>query len=97
MAEVTDEYALSDFQHNIEEHIERLKKSGQPEVLTVNGKPAVVVQDAETYRALLEVVERAGALEGVQRGLESMARGGGRPAADVLEQIRQKHASPGAE
>jgi hypothetical protein len=37
----------------------RLKLSGRPEVLTINGKAELVVQDAAAYQRLLEAVERA--------------------------------------
>ena len=47
-------YALSDFQRNTRDHIARLKQTGSPAVLTVNGQAEVVVQSAEAYQKLLE-------------------------------------------
>jgi hypothetical protein len=38
----------------------RIKLSGRREVLTINGKAELVVQDAAAYQRLLEAVERAG-------------------------------------
>ena len=38
---------LSDFQSNAKDFISQLKKSQKPIVLTVNGKAALVIQDAE--------------------------------------------------
>ena len=40
-------YPLSDFQSNAKDFISQLKKSQKPIVLTVNGKAALVIQDAE--------------------------------------------------
>jgi PHD/YefM family antitoxin component YafN of YafNO toxin-antitoxin module len=40
-------YSLSDFQSNARDFISQLKKSKQPIVFTVNGKAALVIQDAE--------------------------------------------------
>jgi len=49
MIDVRDIYSLSDFQRKTREHIRRLKRTGRPEVLTVNGKAALVVQAAGAY------------------------------------------------
>jgi len=39
--------SLSDFKRNTSELLDRLKKTGNPLVLTINGKAEIVVQDAE--------------------------------------------------
>lgn len=36
----------------------RLRRSGRPEVLTINGKAELVVQDAAAYQRLLEALEK---------------------------------------
>ena len=60
----------------------------------MNGRAELIVQDARSYQALLELADRAEAIEGIRRGLESMARGEGRPAERVLEELRKKHKIP---
>jgi len=80
MIDLNDIYSLSDFQRKTREHIERLKQTGKPTVLTVNGKAELVVQDASAYQALLDRVDEAEAIVGIQRGLDSMDRGEGRVA-----------------
>lgn len=47
MLDTRNIYPLSDFQHNAKDFISQLKKSQKPIVLTVNGKAALVIQDAE--------------------------------------------------
>jgi PHD/YefM family antitoxin component YafN of YafNO toxin-antitoxin module len=94
MLHVDDIYSLTDFQRHAKEHIERLKQTGRPEVLTVNGKAELVVQDAAAYQKLLDLLDRAEALEGIRQGLESMHRGKGRPAAKVFQDLRKKHHIP---
>lgn len=84
MVHLEDIHSLTDFQRNTKEHIQRLKETGRPEVLTVNGKAEIVVQDAASYQKLLELIDRAEAIEGIQRGLESMQRGEGTPAQEVF-------------
>lgn len=39
-----------------------MKQTGEPIVLTVNGKAEVVVQDAKSYRQLLEKIEKLEAI-----------------------------------
>lgn len=90
----SDIHSLTDFQRNTKKHLRKLQRSGRPEFLTVNGRAKVVVQDAASYQEFLEQVERAQAIEGIQRGLESMQRGEGRPAKAALEAIRRKHKIP---
>ncbi len=83
--------SLTDFKRNTAEAVEHLKRTGQPQVLTVNGKAAVVVQDAEAYQQLLDQIDRAEAIEGIRRGLESVARGEGLPMEEVFAELRAKY------
>jgi prevent-host-death family protein len=91
MVHQEDIHSLTDFQRNTKEHIQRLKETGRPEVLTVNGKAEIVVQDAASYQKLLELIDRVEAIEGIQKGLESMQRGEGKPAQEVFTRLRKKH------
>jgi PHD/YefM family antitoxin component YafN of YafNO toxin-antitoxin module len=64
-----------------------LKTTGQPVVLTVNGKAELVVQDAESYQKLLEAKDRMEAIDGIKRGLESMKRNAGKPAENFFQEF----------
>ena len=59
MFNLLDIHSLTDFQRNTRKFLERLRDSHQPMVLTVNGKAAVVMQDAESYQALLDELAQA--------------------------------------
>lgn len=84
-------HSLSDFQRRTREHMERLKATGRPELLTVNGKAALAVMDAEAFERLMEEVERARIAEVIRMGLESVDRDEpGIPARDALERIRSE-------
>lgn len=91
MIKVDDIHSLTDFQRDAKSHIRNLKKSGRPTVLTINGKAAVVVQDASAYQALIDSVEQFEAAKGIQHGLDSVTRGEGKPANEVFAHIRKKH------
>jgi hypothetical protein len=90
MFQLTDIRPLTDFLRNHKKHIERLRRAGKPEVLPVNGRAALVIQDAESYQKLLDVIDRAEAIAGIQRGLESMGRGEGRPMREFLGELRER-------
>ena len=89
MLNLDDIYSLTDFQRNTREHVARLRESRRPAVLTVNGRAEVVVQDAASYQELMERIERAEAILAIQEGLESAARGEGRSARDLFNELRQ--------
>ena len=67
--------------------MEQLRETGQPIVLTVNGKAELVVQDVESYQKLLELVERLETIEAVKMALEEMKVGKGEPAHEVFQEI----------
>jgi len=80
-------HSLSDFQRNTKAHLRKLKKTGKPAVLTVNGQAEVVVQSAEAYQRLLDDHELLESVRGISRGLEQAKRGKGRPMRDFLEAL----------
>jgi len=89
-----DIHSLSDFQRKTRDHIERLQETGRPEVLTVNGKAALVVQDADAYQRMLELADRMDTLLAVQEGLDSMKRGEGISLEEFDREMRAKHGIP---
>ena len=88
MIQVNDITTLTEFQRNAKKHIKRLKRTGRPEVLTVNGKAEVVVLDATAYQKLADAAELAATLPVLRQSLEEANRGEGVPAAKVLTGIR---------
>jgi PHD/YefM family antitoxin component YafN of YafNO toxin-antitoxin module len=87
MIDVENIYALSDFNRNSKGFIRKLKKSGKPAVLTVNGQAEVVVQSAEAYQRLLSDQEFLETIRGIGRGLDQAKRGAGRPMRALLEEL----------
>jgi PHD/YefM family antitoxin component YafN of YafNO toxin-antitoxin module len=68
-----------------------LKKNRRPLVLTVNGKAAAVVQDAQAYQRLLDIAARADAEEGIRQGLEDAKAGKTRPARQFFNEFEARH------
>jgi PHD/YefM family antitoxin component YafN of YafNO toxin-antitoxin module len=88
---LTDIHPLSDFQRNPEEHIQELKATGRPAVLTVDGQPEIVVQCADAYRRLIEDQELLESIRGISRGMEQAKRGEGKPMREFLESVAREH------
>lgn len=85
MIALEDIRSLTDFQRNAKAHLKRLRSTGRPGVLTVNGKAELIVQDAAAYEEMLDCIR------GIQRGLDAMKSGTGRPFRAVLDDIRKRH------
>ena len=83
--------SLSEFQRNVKGHIRKLKTSGQPVVLTINGHAEVVIQSAKAYQALLDDKELLETLRSVSRGLEQAKRGEGRPMREFLKGLAKEN------
>jgi len=94
MIDLNDIHSLTEFQRNTKEHIERLKETGNPQVLTVNGKAEIVIQDAGSYQKLLESIDRLEAVAGIKRGLDEVRQGKTSPANEVFESMRKQHKIP---
>jgi PHD/YefM family antitoxin component YafN of YafNO toxin-antitoxin module len=96
MIDLEDIQSLTDFQRDARKSIQKLKRTGKPQVLTVNGRAEVVIQDAKSYQKLLDLLDQAEAIAAVRDALESVKQGEGDPAVQVLDRIRMKHKIPAA-
>ncbi len=88
-------HPLSDFQRSAKSFLATLKESQAPIVLTVNGKAAVVVQDAESYQRLLDRMELLESLAGIRKSLSEFEQGQGQPLDQAFQQLQQKYDLPG--
>lgn len=53
MIRTEDIDSLTEFSQNMKANLKRLKRTGRPELLTVNGKAEVVIQSASAYQRLM--------------------------------------------
>ena len=91
----TDIQSLTTFRRYSGAFLRQLKKSKRPVVLTVNGRGAAVVQDAEAYQRLLDLAARADAREGIRQGLEDARKGRSRSAREFFADFESAHDIPG--
>lgn len=85
---------LSDFQRSAKSFLVTLKETQAPMVLTVNGKAAVVVQDAESYQRLMERMELLESLAGIRKSLGEFEQGKSIPLDEAFQQLRDQHGIP---
>ena len=82
--------SLSEFKRNTKAFMARLKKSGNPVVLTINGRAAVVVQDASAFQKLIEQEERPEMESFLRESLADADAGRTVDAADFLANLGKK-------
>lgn len=96
MLDITkDIQSLTTFRRRSGDFMKQLKKSKRPVVLTVKGKAAAVVQDAEAYQRLLDLAAHADANEGIRQGLDQAKRGEGRDAEEFFAEFEATHGISG--
>jgi prevent-host-death family protein len=83
---------LSDFVRNTKAHIEHLKSTHEPQILTVNGEASIVVQDAASYEKMAALAEQARQDAKLQSAMEYFRKGGkGIKADDVFAKLESKY------
>jgi prevent-host-death family protein len=90
----TDIQSLTTFRRSSGDFMKHLKKSKRPMVLTVNGKAAAVVQDAEAYQRLLDIAAQADAEEGIRQGLDDERKGKLQPIREFFADFEAAHGIP---
>ena len=86
--------SLTNFKRQTAEYLTQLHKTGDPLVLTVNGKAEVVVQDAAAYQKLVEAVARADREEtvaAIRAGLADVDAKRTRAARAALQALAKKY------
>jgi len=92
MLDITrDIQSLTTFRRRSGDFMKQLRKNKRPVVLTVKGKAAAIVQDAEAYQRLLDIAARADAEEGIRQGLEDARKGKVRPAREFFDEFEDRH------
>ncbi|HAG79916.1 MAG TPA: type II toxin-antitoxin system Phd/YefM family antitoxin [Cyanobacteria bacterium UBA12227] len=91
---LSDIHPLSEFQRGAKAFLIKLKKTKTPIVLTVNGKAAAVVQDAESYQQLLDRIELLESIAGIRKSIEEFERGEGMPLKQAFQQLQEKYGIP---
>ncbi len=82
--------SLSNFKRKTTAFLKRMKKSGEPVILTINGKAELVVQDAASFDRLLRFSELQDSLEVLRKSLEDVEAGRTRPMRQAIESLGKR-------
>lgn len=86
--------SLTNFKRQTSEYLDQLHKTGEPVLLTVNGKAQIVVQDAVAYRKLqrnLALAQREQTVAAIRAGLADVEAGRTQSARTILRTLAKKH------
>ncbi|MEQ1606655.1 MAG: type II toxin-antitoxin system Phd/YefM family antitoxin [Pyrinomonadaceae bacterium] len=86
-----DIQTLSEFKQNASKLVKQVQETGEPVVLTVNGKPAVVIQDVHSYQQMADA-EYRDSVAVLKERMEYVKNGGELiPAEEVFSRISEKY------
>jgi PHD/YefM family antitoxin component YafN of YafNO toxin-antitoxin module len=81
---------LSELPTHTAEWVEELSKTEQPLILTVDEEAAVVMQNAATYKRMVDRLEELETTQAIQEGLRDVEAGRTVPLDEAMEQLRQE-------
>ena len=82
-----DIHSMTTFKRNSTGLMKRMKKTGRPLVLTVNGKAEAVLLDASLYQ---EVAAQLDSVASIRRGLAQAKQGMGRTVDEVFDDLERE-------
>ena len=81
---------LTEFKRNSSRLIAKMKETGRPHILTVNGKPSVTVMDAVAWQEMQDQLEYAETVAGIREGLSQARAGGGIEAGQFFDELAHR-------
>jgi prevent-host-death family protein len=74
--------------------LDKLKETKSPIVLTVNGKAAAVVQDAESYQKMIDRLEVLESVAKIRKSINEFEQGEGMPLNQAFAEFKEKYGIP---
>lgn len=91
--------SLTNFKRHTPIYLKQLHNTGDPVVLTVNGRAEIVVQDAVAYQKLTQRAAQAelqATVAALREGLADVKSGRTKPARTAIKKLAKKYAIPHA-
>jgi prevent-host-death family protein len=82
--------SLSDFRQKATEILDRLNRTGEAEILTVNGEARAVLMAPAVYDELAREIELARDVAAIRRSMKQFDEGKGRPIDEFFDELRAK-------
>ena len=89
-----DIQSLSVFKRDTAKFLKQMKKTGQPIVLTVNGKAAAVVFDPDSYQSYLREKEWQDTMIALRQAREDVKAGRVQDAEEFFREFEARHGIP---
>jgi prevent-host-death family protein len=89
-----DIQSLSTFKRDTSKLLRQMKRTGEPLILTVNGKAAAIVHDPDRYDEYLREKDRLATIAAVKSGIADMKAGRTRPAEEVFRELEKRFNIP---
>ena len=80
--------SLTDFRQSATETLDRLNRTGEAEILTVNGEARAILMAPAVYDQLARELEIARDVAAIQRSIRQSKEGKGRKAKDFFAELR---------
>lgn len=82
---------LTEFKRDSARLIAQIKETGRPQILTVNGKPSVVVMDAAVWQEMQDQLAYAATVAGIRKGLTQAGAGEGTEAGQFFDTLAKSN------
>ena len=89
-----DIQSLSVFKRDTAKFLKQMKKTGQPIVLTVNGKAAAVVLDPDSYQSYLREKDWQDTITALRQAREDVKAGRVQDAEEFFREFEERHGIP---
>lgn len=89
-----DIQSLSVFKRDTSKFLKQMKKTGQPIVLTVNGKAAAVVLDPDSYENYLREKDRQDTMAALRQAREDVKTGRVQDVEEFFHEFEERHGIP---
>jgi len=83
--------SIRNFRDHIKERFKEVETTGKPMVVATYGKPVGIVMSVEKFQELEEEAELSRSLKSIDKSLEQLKEGEGRPMKEALMSIARKH------
>jgi PHD/YefM family antitoxin component YafN of YafNO toxin-antitoxin module len=80
--------SLTDFRQKATETLDRLNKTGNAEILTVNGEARAILLSPAVYDELAREVQLARDVAVMRRAMQQLDSGEGKEAGDFFDELR---------
>ena len=87
MNRTTDITSFTEHRRHLRDHLNQVRTTGRPLFVTTNGETDAVVLSPETFDELAEKAELAETLRRIDRGMQDVEAGRGRPLRDAVREI----------